>query len=1195
MKIVVTEPHNSYNAALVDDTIYIGADTFENGTWAESLVHEYTHFAEGSEEYNKLIRFLKGDEALHNKTVNELLQKGGYGFDADKTSDIMGRYEKKQTSEEETSKALRFDLKTDVEKEKRVLDQINAYQKRIDTWDGKTEGFSFVLCETPEQISELEINNKKIGKKQVRIDASKIKNLIKNHPEMSIDVIKKLPYLIIDPIIVLDSKTVPNRLVLFGEVYAAEKPVMVALEINPTTRSGNSTYVDIIKIASAYTRSNTQNIINSSKIRYVDKNKSRVNEWLKVNRLQLPLPNSQSLSADISISQTSEKINPSDKKTSNDARFDIKTEDISTEQISDELTEEELNYIKSYKSELGAHLTANLLGNENFIDRLVREDTTIAEKVLNKISDLTRMLESFSNPEARAEYKKIKKAEKLYLDAVENAGYAYVGRKIIGAIEEREEKVKFFAKEDYDPEKAGIHSQINNSQAKLNSMRVVFSGNTPLKVGKAYEAGTWAIGELKKYGFQADRQNFGKVFFDETSIRDAMKYLDTDAEKVSIVAIYKVIKQGIQIGEHGNHKERGKHTITFAAPVEINATRGNMAVVVNMRNNKYKVHRILMPDGSIFKFQETKNNAEREMQRGVPERSLANATSSASSNSISETSEKINPSDKKTSNGARFDIKSEDISIEQIKSATENVGTFDKTSSDIRFNRKSEDEIADQITADLTDAERYEILKDKQIAAPIYDGKAEKLVNIDINRKTQQQVKKAIILIAEKLGVLRREINFNDVNVKITLSKSNLRESISKDATPAQIAKLLTVIEPVAESSVLIERHDNRYYYDTETVYFDNLLGAYVDGHDFVPVRFGLKHSKNGSTTLYVIVDENTIGVSDINKIKENKKTEVVKTPALPMQSPEVSRSVIYSISQIVPFVNSKDLLRYIPDDFLSNEQRSAKWEAIAETVKKTNSKNDKKFVEFISSGALDSARQMVFNAAITNGYTIETLDGHNRVAKSQDGQIKSLDAITYDDNDNIIPISQRFNSSTSDIRFNLKPGDKVTKSKGEYQKQKANYTKKRVYSKTDVSKALLDVPYISTLPKSTQNDILDSMWYSLNTVEGDNQKDRFIESSFNRILRDLWQESREFANLSADEVREVELKLHKTIRNLAKHGGSPSALSKLEAEFAKSEAGRWRSKYNEAVKWNQVIGNLMTRAEKMRDIKYGTFLNYSL
>ena len=126
--------------------------------------------------------------------------------------------------------------------------------------------------------------------------------------------------------------------------------------------------------------------------------------------------------------------------------------------------------------------------------------------------------------------------------------------------------------------------------------------------------------------------------FDETSIRDAMKYLDTDAEKVSIVGIYKVIKQGIVIGEHGNHKDRGKHTITFGAPVVINGTRGNMAVVVNMRNNKYKVHRILMPDGSVFKFEDIKNDAEQEMQRGVPKGSLANATSSASTISICATS-----------------------------------------------------------------------------------------------------------------------------------------------------------------------------------------------------------------------------------------------------------------------------------------------------------------------------------------------------------------------------------------------------------------------------------------------------------------------------------------------------------------------------------------------------------------------------
>ena len=39
-----------------------------------------------------------------------------------------------------------------------------------------------------------------------------------------------------------------------------------------------------------------------------------------------------------------------------------------------------------------------------------------------------------------------------------------------------------------------------------------------------FEAGTWAINELKRYGYQVDRQNFGKTYFDEKTSRDAMNY-----------------------------------------------------------------------------------------------------------------------------------------------------------------------------------------------------------------------------------------------------------------------------------------------------------------------------------------------------------------------------------------------------------------------------------------------------------------------------------------------------------------------------------------------------------------------------------------------------------------------------------------------------------------------------------------------
>lgn len=82
-----------------------------------------------------------------------------------------------------------------------------------------------------------------------------------------------------------------------------------------------------------------------------------------------------------------------------------------------------------------------------------------------------------------------------------------------------------------------------------------------------------------------------------------------------------------------------------------------------------------------------------------------------------------------------------------------------------------------------------------------------------------------------------------------------------------------------------------------------------------------------------MVVDQNKIPRKSIEK---NKKTEVVKTTASHEVKSSVSRSVKYSIYQIIPFVNSKDVLRYIPDDMLSSKQKKAKWEAIAETIEKT-------------------------------------------------------------------------------------------------------------------------------------------------------------------------------------------------------------------------------------------------------------------
>ncbi len=300
---------------------------------------------------------------------------------------------------------------------------------------------------------------------------------------------------------------------------------------------------------------------------------------------------------------------------------------------------------------------------------------------------------------------------------------------------------------------------------------------------------------------------------------------------------------------------------------------------------------------------------------------------------------------------------------EQVKSATDNIGTFD--GEDKRYKYSTVD--TTKITPDMSDEERTEVLNNKSIIAPEYNGEADSAIEANAENLRSEKiglVKKAIVSISEQFDIVGKNISIEDVGVEITLSKSNLKESISKKATPEELVKLLPVLEDSVSHAIGIERHDNRYYFDSDTVYFENLLGGFTEGEYFVPVRFGLKHSKTGNATLYVVVNQNKIAISDI---EQKKETEVVKTAGPNETNQTASRSVNYSISQIVPFVKNKDLLRYLPDNMLDAEQKNAKWEAIAETIKATSEKNDRKYAEYIASGNLEAANEFRKNKSIRN------------------------------------------------------------------------------------------------------------------------------------------------------------------------------------------------------------------------------------
>lgn len=131
----------------------------------------------------------------------------------------------------------------------------------------------------------------------------------------------------------------------------------------------------------------------------------------------------------------------------------------------------------------------------------------------------------------------------------------------------------------------------------------------------------------------------------EKDIDRSLKYLSNDAEFAALMTVPKVLKRGIEISGHGNHKNRGYDTFTFAAPVEINGKRGNVAVVVRKTGKyNYYTHRILMPDGSEFVFEENKNTEVTTVDVTANKGSKGSTITSVSNDNVSQNDPSVNSS-----------------------------------------------------------------------------------------------------------------------------------------------------------------------------------------------------------------------------------------------------------------------------------------------------------------------------------------------------------------------------------------------------------------------------------------------------------------------------------------------------------------------------------------------------------------------
>ena len=182
------------------------------------------------------------------------------------------------------------------------------YRQKLRQWnrDGKPEGASFELGTTGATLQGLGA-----VESDIYMNGDKIKTILKEHPEITMQEIERVPEILEDPVLILKSKGENRngqntRLVILGSIKAENgKPILTALDLRPN--ENGFILDDMQKVNSAYTKKNPINFIQSSEILFADK--KRTIPLLRTMGLQLR-PNELKQNGSIgSISYNKQNVN----------------------------------------------------------------------------------------------------------------------------------------------------------------------------------------------------------------------------------------------------------------------------------------------------------------------------------------------------------------------------------------------------------------------------------------------------------------------------------------------------------------------------------------------------------------------------------------------------------------------------------------------------------------------------------------------------------------------------------------------------------------------------------------------------------------------------------------------------------------------------------------------------------------------
>lgn len=236
-----------------------------NATLAEKLIGKLKDFiAKVKAYFDGLTTNTKAEAALLKE-----MRDGGLHY----LESIVEAYDKAATAAVENYQGAETRSENKAQKEQLAIRE--AFSDEIDQWDkdGKPEGVRFTLGSTGPVLQGLGAIES-----DIYMEGDKISTILREHPEMTLAEIKKIPQILEDPALVLKSKGNGargrnTRLVVFGSAKAANgKPVMSVLDLRP--RENGFVLEDMQKVNSAYAKKNPGNFLTSSEVLYADKKRT---------------------------------------------------------------------------------------------------------------------------------------------------------------------------------------------------------------------------------------------------------------------------------------------------------------------------------------------------------------------------------------------------------------------------------------------------------------------------------------------------------------------------------------------------------------------------------------------------------------------------------------------------------------------------------------------------------------------------------------------------------------------------------------------------------------------------------------------------------------------------------------------------------------------------------------------------------